>query len=60
MPQHKESTDETKQRLLAQSLVPEPDFEQALRKVLTVSKEESDRQLAGYRATSRARRQNKS
>lgn len=38
-------------------LIPEPDFEMALEKVLSTSKEESDRQLAEFQASNKARRE---
>ena len=38
-------------------LVPEEQFEEALKKVLSTSKEESDLQLARFQALNKARRQ---
>lgn len=40
-------------------LVPQSDFEDAVRKVLSHSKQESDRQLAEFQASNKARREAK-
>ena len=40
-------------------LVPEPEFEKTLKKVLATSKQESDEQLARFQASNRARREQK-
>ncbi len=62
MPKRKDKSaepDEKTKRLLDQPLPSAAEFTGALQKVLSVTKEESDRQLAEYRAASRARRQKK-
>lgn len=40
-------------------LIPESQFEDALKKVLAISKEESDEQMADFQASNKARRESR-
>ena len=58
MPKRKQGREE--QGRDGAELVPKTDFEQALKKVLATTKEESDRQLATFQASNKARREERS
>lgn len=51
--------DDTKDAKSRDKLVSGAEFKNALRKVLSTSKEESDRQLAEFQASNKARREQK-